>query len=732
MSAAAFMPDGAPILLTPPTEPGASGPDSPQRYATTDNEIAVLSRTPDKTALDLTIYDRSGLVIAQTQVDHAPTGLTTTAWSAFALHNGSVVVEWTDGTNGDSQGTDPLHAAIYAPDASLVGSYIVNSTSSGAYPEGSFATADGYELFWHATNVPPGYGFEAQRFDDAGNPTTGVNDIALSAPLNGASALGPGGSYLEFTGAEGTYFDGVHTFSVTLPVSGGDKNYFAGETAVRLAGGDYAVAWNVRGYVYGAGVAVFHTATHSFSSAHGVASDGSDSVSLLALPDGGFAVSSGTYTQSYDGQDHAGSLVRLSGQVAGITATGDLYTIAYQSSGYVLQDYAVSHPDPTSLSISGPPATAEGNNGTTDFAFTVTRSGDTTGSPLVDWYLSTDGSPTSANPSDFSGATAGTVYFQPGQTTATIHIAVNGDTAVEPDETFHVRLTNSRGATLTNNDVTATIVNDDSASGGGGSGQTFTSDNNGDHWTGTAGNDTFNLGRGGDVVTGNGGNDLFAFAETPWAGAHITDFNAGDVVDLTGLLAKSGYTGSDPVGAGYIKITDDGAGDAQVWSHLPSGWWLVATLDQVAPSAVQMQGDQVVIGSASPPGQTYTSDNNGDTWTGTAGNDTFHLGRGGDVVTGGAGADTFAFAETPWAGAEIKDFSHTDGDRIDLSGLLTRSGYTGSDPFADQYLKFTTSADGSAQVWSDTHQPGNDGWWLVATVDGVPTSSLHYSGGLIT
>ena len=43
-------------------------------------------------------------------------------------------------------------------------------------------------------------------------------------------------------------------------------------------------------------------------------------------------------------------------------------------------------------------------------------------------------------------------------------------------------------------------------------------------------------------------------SEVPWAGAQITDFNAGDVLDLTGLVASTGYTGSNPFEAGYLKI----------------------------------------------------------------------------------------------------------------------------------------------------------------------------------
>jgi beta-glucanase (GH16 family) len=275
-----------------------------------------------------------------------------------------------------------------------------------------------------------------------------------------------------------------------------------------------------------------------------------------------------------------------------------------------------------------------------------------------------------------------------------------------------------------------------SGGGGSGTGQTFTSDNAGDHWTGTAGDDVFNLGRGGDVVTGAGGADLFKFAETPWAGGHITDFGSDDVLDLSGLLANAGYAGSDPIGAGYVKITDDGAGDAQVWSNLGGQWWLVANLDHVAASSVHMQGDTVVMagsgGGGSTTGQTFTSDNAGDHWTGTAGNDMFNLGRGGDVATGAGGADTFAFAETPWAGATITDFNPAD-DKVDLTGLLAKSGYTGSDAIADGYIKISDDGQGDAQILSnlDKVQAGL-GWYVVATLDHVSAASLHLHGAFIT
>ncbi|MGZ3273969.1 MAG: type I secretion C-terminal target domain-containing protein [Caulobacteraceae bacterium] len=286
---------------------------------------------------------------------------------------------------------------------------------------------------------------------------------------------------------------------------------------------------------------------------------------------------------------------------------------------------------------------------------------------------------------------------------------------------------------------------------------------------GGPGDDVLHLGRSGNIASGGGGNDVFAFAEVPWNGGHITDFSTGDQIDLTGLLATTGYVGSDPIGAGFIRITTDAAGNGQIWAdyNLPGndGWWLVTTVDGVGGAALHLVNGvvtevvagqtvytsdptyaalspvdtvyltgshQTVTAAAVDRAVTMFSNDTGNTLLGSDFNDLFHLGRGGDVVTGSAGADTFSYAETPWAGGEITDFTAAQGDRIDVSGLLGASGYSGSDPFADGYLKYTTDDHGNAQLWSDINLPGNDGWWLVATLDGVQTSSLHYSGGMIT
>jgi beta-glucanase (GH16 family) len=290
-------------------------------------------------------------------------------------------------------------------------------------------------------------------------------------------------------------------------------------------------------------------------------------------------------------------------------------------------------------------------------------------------------------------------------------------------------------------------------------GQTFTSDDHGDQWVGTSGNDVFNLGRGGDYVTGNGGADTFKFAQIPWAGGHITDFSASDMLDLSGMFASVGYSGSNPVADGRLAFVSDGQGGTQIWfdaDGLPigsGGTWLVTTLDHVAPSSLSISngliseaGSSISYATVGPTtgsaasgsagsgsaGQTFTSDNNGDHWAGTSGNDTFNLGRGGDYVVGNGGADTFKFAEVPWARAEIADFSASD--TIDLTAMFQRYGYSGTDPVSDGRLSIVSDGAGGSQIWFDMDglPVGTGGTWQLLQLDHFAPSNLHVNGAFVS
>jgi Calx-beta domain-containing protein/List-Bact-rpt repeat protein len=101
----------------------------------------------------------------------------------------------------------------------------------------------------------------------------------------------------------------------------------------------------------------------------------------------------------------------------------------------------------------------EGASGTRSATFTVTRSGQLSSAPSVAW---TTANATATAPSDYI-AGSGTVSFSPGQVTRTITIQVNGDSATEIDEKFHVVLSSPVAAVLTDGLGIGTITNDDQA-----------------------------------------------------------------------------------------------------------------------------------------------------------------------------------------------------------------------------------------------------------------------------
>src|SRR5205814_2272458 len=99
----------------------------------------------------------------------------------------------------------------------------------------------------------------------------------------------------------------------------------------------------------------------------------------------------------------------------------------------------------------------EGNSGTTTFNFTVTLSPASGRTVTVNYNTA---NATATAPSDYT-ATSGTLTFNPGDTTKTITVTVNGDATLEIDETFFVNLSAAVNANITDNQGQGTIVNDD-------------------------------------------------------------------------------------------------------------------------------------------------------------------------------------------------------------------------------------------------------------------------------
>ena len=190
------------------------------------------------------------------------------------------------------------------------------------------------------------------------------------------------------------------------------------------------------------------TVTVDWATADATATAGSD-----------YAAGSGTVT-FLPGQTTQSVVVGINGDatyendetfVVNLSNVGNGVIADAQGVGTVQNDDAAP-----SLAV-GDVSMAEGNSGTSTMTFTVTKTGATALPASVDW---TTNDVTAVAGSDYT-AGSGTLTFTPGQTTATISIPVAGDVTFEPDETFHVDLSNVAGAVVADGQAVGTIQNDD-------------------------------------------------------------------------------------------------------------------------------------------------------------------------------------------------------------------------------------------------------------------------------
>jgi hypothetical protein len=111
-----------------------------------------------------------------------------------------------------------------------------------------------------------------------------------------------------------------------------------------------------------------------------------------------------------------------------------------------------------SLTI-GDATVTEGDAGPTLANFAVTRGGPTTGTVTVNWYTANN---TATAGTDYVAVPVTGLTFNPGETAKVVSVTINGDTGVEPNETYMVRLTNAVGAAITDGSGLGRITNDDS------------------------------------------------------------------------------------------------------------------------------------------------------------------------------------------------------------------------------------------------------------------------------
>src|SRR5205807_1545910 len=141
----------------------------------------------------------------------------------------------------------------------------------------------------------------------------------------------------------------------------------------------------------------------------------------------------------------------------------------------------IQNDDFLSLSINDMSAT-EGNTGTSTLTFTVSLSAPAP-APVTFDIATQDNTATVAD-NDYAARALTAQTIAAGQQTYHFDVNVNGDTLVEPNETFFVNLANASGATIGDGRAEGTILNDDTPNlvisqvygGGGNSGATLKND----------------------------------------------------------------------------------------------------------------------------------------------------------------------------------------------------------------------------------------------------------------
>ncbi|WP_052120495.1 calcium-binding protein, partial [Inquilinus limosus] len=241
-----------------------------------------------------------------------------------------------------------------------------------------------------------------------------------------------------------------------------------------------------------------------------------------------------------------------------------------------------------------------------------------------------------------------------------------------------------------------------------------------DTLVGGAGNDTLFGGTGADRFFGGAGTDTVSYFGTA-AGVSVNlagtgsggeaqgdTFNGVENVDgtsfadtLIGNAADNrlqGFDGNDDLrggdgadilvgGAGADKF--DGGNGVDTVSYFSSSTGVRVNLQTGTAGDGEAQGDTLVrvenISGSQGHDKLY-GNTGANTLQGWSGNDLLQGGAGKDTLSGGAGADKFAYVavgdSVVGANADrITDFTRSQGDKIDLSGIDANTGATGNQAF---------------------------------------------------
>ncbi|HMT09232.1 MAG TPA: Calx-beta domain-containing protein, partial [Pyrinomonadaceae bacterium] len=302
-------------------------------------------------------------------------------------------------------------------------------------PSSTFAI----DVYSNVTCDGTGYG-EGQTYVGSFNVTTDINgdvnfDITSLSPAVGsfltATATDPSGNTSEFSACTPVVSGTAGTLQFSSPT------YSVGES-----GGTVTITVNRNGGTDG-------SVSATLSAINGTATSPGDfgpfTTTTVTFPDGDSTPQTFVITINEDAIYELNEEFDVALSATSINLVGETATVA------ITDNDAAPTISVDSVTL------AEGNAGTTNFNYTLTKTGLTEVNATVS-YATADVTATSTL--DYAPITATPVTFLPAETTQTFSVTVYGDSTYETNETFAVNLSTAVNAVLGSNG-TGTITNDD-------------------------------------------------------------------------------------------------------------------------------------------------------------------------------------------------------------------------------------------------------------------------------
>ena len=289
----------------------------------------------------------------------------------------------------------------YGEGARLIGSATVATNASG---DASF------DLNF-AVTLPPGQVLTATATDPAGN-TSEFSQCSVSAA--------PSAGSVSFSSTEVAVDEGAGTVSLTLTRTGGSA-------------GTLTIGYTVVGIT---------------------ATAGSD----FATTQGTVTFADGETVKTINVNILEDSVSEPFTEIAKVmlSTSGELDTLGSQSTATLV----IEDNDPRPGVTIGDASFAEGDTGTTAFTFAVKLSAPSALAVTVSFNV-TDGTAVAGSDYVLPNANAAFITIPAGQSESAVTIQVNGDTSIEPDETFFVNLRSATNGKIVDGQGKGTILDDD-------------------------------------------------------------------------------------------------------------------------------------------------------------------------------------------------------------------------------------------------------------------------------